>query len=68
MRDTVAIPGYAAVATTTCAADRYVYLIDSPSKRCRAENASCRAFGRPNLTPDRKGFDLTNPFETVLKG
>lgn len=41
-------------ATTTRAADRYLYLIDEPSKRCRAENASCRAFGKPNFYADRQ--------------
>lgn len=65
LKDVNPIVGYPDTSTTTRPADRYVYLVDTPDKRCREENASCRAFGRPNFTPDRKGFDVTNPFETV---
>lgn len=62
--DGVGIPD-AAVATTTRPADRYVYLIDDPAKRCDAANASCRAFGRPRFMPDRQTLDPAHPFETM---
>lgn len=65
LKDVTPVPGYPDTSTTTRPADRYVYLIDTPDKRCQAEDDSCRAFGRPNFTPDRTGFDLTNPFTTV---
>lgn len=42
------------VATTTREADRVVYLIDDPSKRCTADQNSCRAFGKPQFAPDRQ--------------
>lgn len=46
--------------------DRNIYLIDDPSKRCNAENMSCRAFGKPNLAPDRQTLDSERPYETVF--
>ncbi len=46
-------------------ADRYLYLIDDPSKRCNAQNMSCRAFGKPKLSPDRQTLDVEKPYETV---
>lgn len=46
-------------------ADRYVYLIDDPQKRCSEQNMSCRAFGRPKLAPDRQTLDAEKPYETV---
>ncbi len=49
-------------ATTTRLGDRYVYVIDDPAKRCRAENASCRAFGKPVFTADRQNIQ---DFQTV---
>lgn len=55
-------------ATTTRGADRYLYLIDEPSKRCQSENASCRAFGKPNFTIDRQSLGVgssTPAFSTV---
>lgn len=47
---------------TRALGDRYVYLIDEPSKRCNAENASCRAFGKPVFSKDRASVDR---YETV---
>lgn len=49
--------------TTTRPADRYVYLIDEPSKRCTSDAAGCRAFGMPVYSPDRSRVDR---FETVF--
>lgn len=43
-------------ATTTRLADRMTYLIYDSSKLCQPENASCRAFGRPEYTQDRQDF------------
>lgn len=51
--DTPVVPGFG-VATTTHAADRMLYLIDDPSKRCTADQDSCRAFGKPQFSPDRQ--------------
>ncbi len=51
--DSPAIAGFGA-ATTTRAPDRMVYLIDEPSKRCTADQDSCRAFGKPQFSPDRQ--------------
>ncbi len=39
--------------TTTRPADRYLYLLDEPSKHCNADQASCRAFGLPRFSVDR---------------
>ncbi len=50
--DVPPIAGYGA-ATTTRLADRYVYVIDEPSKRCADTSVSCRAFGKPIQSPDR---------------
>lgn len=47
---------------TRALGDRYVYLIDEPSKRCDAANASCRAFGKPVFSKDRASVDR---YETV---
>lgn len=44
-------------ATTTREADRLVYLIYEKSKLCKPENASCRAFGKPEFLADRTGFE-----------
>lgn len=46
-------------------ADRYLYLIDDLTKRCDVSNMSCRAFGMPNLSPDRQRLDAENPYRTV---
>lgn len=46
-------------------ADRYIYLIDDPAKRCNSQNMSCRAFGKPKLAPDRQRLDVERPYETV---
>lgn len=43
-------------------ADRYVYVIDEPSKHCQEESASCRAFGKPVFSADRQQVDR---YETV---
>lgn len=50
-------------ATTTREADRMVYLIFDRSKVCQAENASCRAFGKPNYAPDRLSIES---YDTVF--
>jgi hypothetical protein len=42
------------VATTTRSPDRMIYLIDEPSKRCTADQNSCRAFGKPQFSADRQ--------------
>lgn len=63
--DPAPVLGYAQTATTTRAADRFLYLIDTPDKRCTADNDSCRAFGLPNFSADRSGFDVQTPFSTV---
>ncbi len=42
--------------TTVRPADRMLYLVYDTSKLCKPENASCRAFGKPNYTPDRLGL------------
>ena len=46
-------------------ADRILYLIDDLNKRCDAQNMSCRAFGKPKLSPDRQTLDSEKPYETV---
>ncbi len=46
-------------------ADRNLYLIDDPTKRCSSQNMSCTAFGKPNLSPDRQTLDPEKPYETV---
>ncbi|MBI5654908.1 hypothetical protein HZC53_04635 [Candidatus Uhrbacteria bacterium] len=38
---------YAGTVTTTRGADRYIYVIDEPAAHCNADQASCRAFGKP---------------------
>ena len=43
--------------TTTRSADRMLYLVYEESKVCRAENASCRAFGKPVYSNDKKSID-----------
>jgi hypothetical protein len=42
--------------TTVRPADRMLYLVYDTNKLCKPENASCRAFGKPNYTPDRLGL------------
>ncbi|MSR84850.1 hypothetical protein EXS71_00170 [Candidatus Uhrbacteria bacterium] len=64
MEDKPVIPGFGG-ATTTRSADRYLYLIDDPSKHCQPENASCRAFGKPKYTQNRLSLDATSTFATV---
>ncbi|MFA6429208.1 MAG: hypothetical protein WCV84_01790 [Patescibacteria group bacterium] len=59
--DEPAIPGFGQ-AKTVRPADRLVYAIDAPESRCSAENASCRAFGKPILSQDRQSIAR---FETV---
>ncbi len=39
-------------ASITRPADRFIYIIDDGTTRCQADNASCRAFGKPNYTAD----------------
>ncbi len=48
--------------TTTRRADHVVYVIDEPGKRCKSENASCRAFGKPVFSADHATIQR---FETV---
>lgn len=49
--------------TTVRPADRMAYLVYDKSKLCQAENDSCRAFGKPNYTPDRSGIkDVTTVY------
>lgn len=50
--DVPTIPGFGA-ATTTRPADRMLYLIDEPSKRCTSDQDSCRALGKPDFSADR---------------
>ncbi|MDO8583763.1 MAG: hypothetical protein Q7R83_01130 [bacterium] len=64
MEDNPYLPEFGA-ATTTRPAARYLYLINDPNMRCQAENASCRAFGKPILSPDQQSLDAEKPFETV---
>lgn len=64
MKDTPPLPKFGA-ATVIRAADRYRYLIDDPAKHCQPENASCRAFGKPNFTQDRLQLNAKTPFTTV---
>jgi hypothetical protein len=54
--DSPRVTGFGA-ATTTRSADRIVYAIDDPSKRCTADQDSCRAFGRPQFSADRQTVD-----------
>jgi hypothetical protein len=58
-------PARHAPAVVTRPADRYIYLIDDPAKRCNSQNMSCRAFGKPKLAPDRQRLDAERPYETV---
>ncbi|MCC7522204.1 hypothetical protein IT407_00145 [Candidatus Uhrbacteria bacterium] len=43
--------------TTTRLGDRMVYAIYDRTKLCRPENASCRAFGKPVYTNDRRAVE-----------
>lgn len=45
--------------------DRVDYYIEDPSKVCRADAVSCRAFGKPNYLADRLALDGERPFTTV---
>ncbi len=58
------LPGSAAYGPTTAvrAADRYAYYIDTPEMRCKPENQSCRAFGKPKFSADHSTIES---FDTV---
>ncbi len=43
--------------TTTAPADRMIYAIYDRSKLCKAENDSCRAFGKPKWSVDHASID-----------
>ena len=51
--DRTPVPGFGP-AVTVRPGDRYVYAIDEPSKRCPVSSASCRAFGLPEYSSDRR--------------
>lgn len=47
---------------TVSPADRYIYLVDDPERRCDAEGAMCKALGKPVFSKDRRTVER---FETV---
>ncbi len=55
---------YAESVTVIRPADRYVYAIDEQRAHCEASMASCRALGKPKLTPFWT-LDPKQPFETI---
>lgn len=63
-QDNPPIQGFGSAVTVRPGA-RYIYVIDDPSKHCQPENASCRAFGKPNFDPTRGDLDKDKPFTTV---
>lgn len=48
--------------STVAPADRFIYLVDDPTKRCDADGVMCKAFGKPVFSNDRQSIDR---FETV---
>ncbi|MFA4954307.1 MAG: hypothetical protein WC641_03280 [Patescibacteria group bacterium] len=53
---------YAGDSVVTRLADRYVYAVDEPGVHCAADQASCRAFGKPTFDPTGAP---SSTFETV---
>lgn len=61
-RATFTLSDLGGASVTERPAAKYVYLIDDVSRRCNAANATCRAFGKPVLSADRR---TVTRYETV---